>query len=66
MPYLNSSAIARVKYDAYSQVLQIWFRGGGHAYSYYGVPDNIYRGLITAPSAGRFYDQNIKDHYRYR
>lgn len=66
MPYLNSSAIARVEYDALSARMQIWFRGGSHAYNYYGVPSGVYQGLISAASAGQFYDHYIKDHYSYR
>lgn len=63
MPYLSSSAIARVEYDAASLVMQIWFQGNSQPYSYFGVPDGVYRGLITASSAGGFYDRYVKDRY---
>lgn len=64
MPLLNSSAIRRVEYDPSSQTLQIWFTSSGQAYSYHGVPEDIYRGLINAGSPGSFYDRYIRDRYR--
>lgn len=64
MPILNSSAIARVEYDPSTQTMQIWFRGGSHAYDFHGVPESVYQGLIQAPSPGTYYDRYIKDRYR--
>ncbi|GJD97893.1 KTSC domain-containing protein [Methylobacterium iners] len=63
MPYLSSSAIRRAEYDPSTRTLQIWFTSGGHPYNYYGVPEEIYRGLITAASAGNYFDRYIKDRY---
>lgn len=63
MPYVNSSAIEWVDYDQHSKTMQIRFRGGHQTYSYYSVPKTIYEGLISAPSAGMFYDQHIKGRY---
>lgn len=62
MPYLNSSAIARVEYDRASMQLQIWFHDTG-LYTYYGVPESTYFGLVTASSAGRYFNDYIKDRY---
>ena len=64
MPYLNSSAIARVEYDPVTRKMQIWFRGGTHAYDYFNVPESVYQGLIQASSPGSYYDHCIKDRYR--
>lgn len=64
MPYLNSSAIARVEYYTPTRTMQIWFRGGTHAYDFYNVPEPVYLGLIQASSAGSYYDRYIKDRYR--
>lgn len=66
MPYLSSTAIEWVDYDHTSLTMQIRFRSGRHSYSYYGVPQAIYEGLLAAPSAGTFYDQHIKDRYSWR
>ena len=62
MPYLNSSAISRVEYDPGSRQMSIWFRETG-LYTYFGVPEAIYLGLISAPSAGRYFNDNIEDRY---
>jgi len=63
MPYLNSSAIDRVEYDPQTRELRIWFRPNGGPYSYYGVPQHIYDGLLRAPSAGSYFNDHIKDRY---
>jgi hypothetical protein len=64
MPYLNSSAISRVEYDAGSRRMTIWFKQGGQGYDFCGVPEHVYQGLISASSAGTYYDQNIRDRYQ--
>ncbi len=63
MPFLNSSAIARAEFNAHTGTMQLWFRGGTHAYNFYNVPESIYRGLLQASSAGSYYDQYIKGRY---
>lgn len=62
MPLLNSSAIARAEYDKPSGQLHIWFHDTG-LYTYYGVPESVYLGLMTAPSAGRYFNDRIRDRY---
>lgn len=64
MPILNSSAIARAEYNPTTRKMQIWFRGGTHAYDYFNVPESVYQGLIHASSPGSYYDHYIKDRYR--
>ncbi|GJM03513.1 MAG: hypothetical protein DHS20C08_20140 [Rhodomicrobium sp.] len=65
MPYLNSSAINYVNYDPVSKVLSISFRSG-RTYDFYGVPECVYEGLLAAPSAGKFFHDNIRDQYSLR
>jgi hypothetical protein len=62
MPAVISSAIHRVEYDEASRRLDIWFASTGQ-YSYYGVPLAIYLDLLNSPSKGRFFNDNIRDHY---
>jgi hypothetical protein len=57
-----SSNLASAGYDAETQTLRIEF-GSGSVYSYSGVSPGIYQALMTAPSPGRFFSQNIKDRY---
>ena len=64
MIYLNSSAILCVDYDAWSQVLSIQFTSGVIFYSFYGVPVEVYYSLISASSAGKYYNHYIRGRYR--
>lgn len=63
MPVVSSSAMDRVEYDEGSRRLDIWFTSTGR-YSYYSVPLAIYLGLLNAGSKGRYFNDNIRDHYR--
>ena len=63
MPYLNSSAIQRVEYDPASGNLDVWFQKSGGPYTYYGVPSSIYQGLLSASSAGSYFDTYIRIQY---
>ncbi len=60
----DSSAVERAHYHPDSATLDIWYKGGDR-YSYFGVPESVYRGLREAPSAGQFVNLEIKPHYRF-
>ena len=61
---LNSSAISAAGYDEQSKTLRIWFTSDPRkAYDYYGVPPQVWQGLITAQSAGRYFHLAIEDTY---
>lgn len=64
MPFLNSSAIKRVEYDAPARRMTIWFKQGGQGYDFCGVPADVYEGLLGASSAGTYYDRHIRDRYQ--
>ncbi|MHB0871455.1 MAG: KTSC domain-containing protein [Chloroflexota bacterium] len=59
-----SSNLRSVGYDEAAQILEIEFRSGG-VYRYYGVPAGVYRELLSAPSKGRYFLDNIREEYRY-
>lgn len=63
MPYINSSAISYVEYNAINCSMQITFTSGG-TYDYCGVPQHIYDGLINAFSAGTYYHSHIDGRYK--
>ncbi len=63
MPFLRSSAISRVEYNATTATLSIWFVQSGGPYDYYGVPQSVYEGLLGARSAGTYYNDYIRDQY---
>jgi hypothetical protein len=62
---VNSSDLSSVGYDANSNTLEIEFHNGG-VYQYYGVPESIYEGLMSADSHGQYFHQYIKDVYSYQ
>jgi hypothetical protein len=60
---VDSTAIAKVGYSKRRHILEIEFVNGA-VYRYLDVPLNIYRDLMSADSKARFYDSNIRKHYR--
>lgn len=60
---VQSTAIAKIRYSKRRHILEIEFVNGA-VYRYLDVPPAIYRGLMSAESKTRFYDSNIRKHYR--
>ncbi len=56
---VSSSNLASIGYDAESKTLEIKFLNGT-IYQYFGVPDNIYLGLMSAPSHGQYHAAYMK------
>lgn len=63
--YIPSSNLSGVRYQPYTGVLEVAFHNG-HIYQYFDVPAQAYRDLMEAPSAGRFFNFYIRDHFRFR
>ena len=63
MPYVNSSAVSRIEFDAGTGTMKIWFVESGGPYSYYGVPEQIYRAFLLASSKGLFFNDHIRNQY---
>ncbi|WP_255197763.1 KTSC domain-containing protein [Halorarius litoreus] len=61
---VSSSNLSSVGYDADTQTLEIEFNDGS-VYQYSNVPTNIYEGLISAPSHGKYFHRNIRDSFNY-
>lgn len=62
---VRSSDLNSVGYDAQWQVLEVGFRKGT-VYRYFGVPTQVYEGLMSASSKGRYLDRVVKKGgYRY-
>ena len=62
---VESSDLAGVEYDEWTQTLVIAFQSGG-VYQYYSVPPSEYFGLMNADSHGSYFHQNIKNRYQFR
>jgi len=60
---VQSTAIANVGYSKRRHILEIEFVNGA-VYRYLDVPRAVYRDLMSAESRARFYDLNIRRHYR--
>lgn len=63
MPYVNSTAIARIECESSLRHLQIWFHESGGPYTYFEVPGDIYQAFLAAPSKGQFFNDYIRDRY---
>jgi len=59
---VSSSNLRSIGYDISTQTLEIEFNSGG-IYRYSHVPENIYNGLMNAPSHGRYFNYFIKNTY---
>ena len=62
---VRSRDIAIVGYDAETGTLEIAFRAGG-VYHYFGVPEEVYKVLMSASSQGTYFEQEIKHRYSYK
>ena len=60
----QSSNVARFAYEESNQVLKVEFKNGT-VYDYYDIPDNVFQGMKSAPSAGQYLAQNVKSRFRY-
>jgi len=60
---VQSSAIAKVGYSKRRHILEIEFVNGA-IYRYFDIPLSVHRDLMSAESKARFYDSNIRKHYR--
>jgi len=59
-----SSMIRSVGYDERHSLLEIEFTSG-KIYQYEAVPEEVYRGLMSAGSKGRYFEEQIKGRFRY-
>lgn len=64
MPRVQSSALSWIEYRKVARILEVGFTTG-REYSYYGVPENEYRGLMRSSSKGAYYNARIRDRYPY-
>jgi len=60
---VQSTAIANVGYSKRRHILEIEFVSGA-VYRYFDVSPSVYHDLMSAESKARFYDSQIRKHYR--
>ena len=61
---IRSTNIKEVGYDAQSGTLEIMFSDLA-VYQYFGVPESIHDGLVSATSAGQYFHRMIREKYRF-
>lgn len=59
---LSSTTITHAAWDPDTGKLELTF-ASGESYDYESVPQDVFEGLVAAPSAGRFFHQFIKGQY---
>jgi hypothetical protein len=59
---LRSSSIAAAGYDPDTRTMEVEFVNG-RTYTHPDVPPEVYEGLVSAESPGRFYNQQIKGQF---
>ena len=62
---VQSSNLASIGYNPWTGDLVIEFHGG-RVYQYFGVPFEVYLGLMNADSHGGYFAANIRDQYQFR
>jgi len=60
---ITSSAMRSVGYDAQQQILEIEFPDR-NVHWFVKVPEELYLGLLRAPSAGTYFNDHIKGRYQ--
>ena len=56
--------MAGIEYDEETGELDILF-SSGKIYRYFEVPEDVYAKLLDAESKGQFFNEEIKEAYRY-
>jgi hypothetical protein len=64
MVYVDSSNIEAVGYDAEGQELHVQFLSSGY-YIYHGVPEEVFDGLMYAPSKGSYLNREVKGVFEF-
>lgn len=64
MKQVSSSNIAAIGYDAENEIVYVQFLNSTE-YTYKGVPQHEFDGLLNAPSVGSYLNRNYKNIYPY-
>jgi hypothetical protein len=62
---VDSSLIKSVSYDPATSVLTVVMAEGNETYEYKGVPESVYKELMTAESKGTYFVKNIKGKFEF-
>lgn len=59
---INAANIRSVGYDGHNRLLEVEFSNGSIV-QYSGVSEEVYRGLMNAPSPGSYFRDRIEEDY---
>lgn len=62
---LDSQVIKEAQYDEGTRTMTLTFPSGA-VYAYDGVPVEVFQALTTAPSAGSYYHEKVRNHFAVR
>lgn len=63
---MDSSRVARARYDSGARQIQVEFRNNGAPYVYEEVPPNIWRNMRRSASPGRYINRTLNNFPYYR
>ncbi|WP_354491364.1 KTSC domain-containing protein [Mesorhizobium robiniae] len=63
---MPSTSIRKTVYDPERQVLSVWFVASGRRYEFEEVPPETFAAFKAAFAKGRFFNDHIRNHFRYR
>jgi KTSC domain len=61
---LQSTSLNAATYGEQDATLELEFQSGA-VYRYLGVPEKVYRELLSAASQGRYFNQHIRNRFPY-
>jgi hypothetical protein len=62
---VESTTLSRAGYSRGDAILELVFRSG-EVYRYFDVPVEIYEGLLRADSKGGYFNDHIRNMFRYQ
>ncbi|TIL81957.1 MAG: KTSC domain-containing protein, partial [Mesorhizobium sp.] len=63
---MPSTSIRKMAYDPDSRILSVWFVASGKRYELEEVPPETFAAFKAAFAKGRFFNEHIRNHFRYR
>jgi hypothetical protein len=63
---MPSTSIRKTEYYPDRKVLSVWFVATGKLYDYEAVPVETYRSFRSAFAKGRFFNEHIRNRFKYR
>ncbi|MER8602109.1 KTSC domain-containing protein [Mesorhizobium sp. M0833] len=64
--FMPSTSIRKTEYDPERKVLSVWFVASGKRYEFEGVPPETFAAFKAAFAKGRYFNDHIRNHFRYR